>query len=48
VAPVGLVGDEREGLKDSFESPPSVAISLVPDLGKIIEVAGDLAFVPCE
>ena len=42
---VVLVGNERIGLKHSFEPFTSVA-RVVPDLDEIIEVAGDLPFVP--
>jgi len=42
---VVLVGDERVGLQHSFEPLTSVA-SLVPDLDEMLEVAGELTFVP--
>ena len=42
-----LVGNERVGLKHSFE-PLASAASLVPDLGGMFEVAGDLMFVPSD
>ena len=42
---VVLVGNERIGLEHSFEPLTSVTSS-VPDLGEIIEVAGDLTVVP--
>ena len=42
-----LVGNERVGLKHSFE-PLASAASLVPDLGEMFEVAGDLMFVPSD
>ncbi len=42
---VVLVANERVSLQHSFEPLTSVA-RLVPDLGEIFEVAGDLPFVP--
>ena len=45
--PLGLEGDECEGLEHSFESRASV-VSLVSNRGEILEVAGDLTFVPSE
>jgi len=41
------VGDESVGLEHSFEPLATVA-SLVPEFGEILEVAGDLTFVPGE
>src|SRR5918999_173029 len=46
VVPMGLVGDERIGLQHCFESLDS-ALSLVSNLGEILEMARDLPFVPC-
>src|SRR5918998_6846419 len=42
-----LVGDERVGLQHSLEPLASV-VSLVSDFGEMLEVAGDLTFVPGE
>lgn len=41
----GLAGDEGVGLEHRFESLAGVA-TLVPDFGEVVEVAGDLTFVP--
>jgi hypothetical protein len=42
---VVLVADERVGPEDGLEPRARVA-GLVADLGELLEVAGDLAFVP--
>jgi hypothetical protein len=42
---VVLIGDEREGLEHGLE-PLASAASLVPKLGKLFEVDGDVTFVP--
>lgn len=42
---VVLVGNERESLEHGFQSLTGVA-RLIPDCGKLFEVAVDLAFVP--
>ena len=41
-----LVGYLRVGSEDGFEPLAGAAVGLVPDLGEIFEVAGDVAVVP--
>lgn len=45
VMPAGLVGDEGVRFEHGFQPLASVA-GLLPDFGEILEVAGDLMFVP--
>jgi hypothetical protein len=47
VAAVMLVHDQRVGLQDRLE-PLAGVTGVVPDLGELGEVLGDLAFVPGE
>jgi hypothetical protein len=43
--PVGVVGDEGVGLQHGVEPLASVA-GLVAEFGELLEMGGDLAFVP--